>query len=93
MRSLKAWWSAGWRVAVCLLLLLWIFHSIFLNDGRLWAQREGLRWEQMSRGQQWHLAWSKGPQDLWHTLCLVHPGALLLSLLLVGLALLLGVVR
>jgi len=93
MRSLKAWWSAGWRVAVCLLLLLWIFHSIFLNEGRLWAQREGLRWEQMSRGQQWHLAWSKGPQDLWHTLYLVHPGALLLSVFLVGLALWLGVVR
>ena len=35
MKSIKAWWSAGWRVAVCLLLLLWIFHSIFLNEGRL----------------------------------------------------------
>jgi hypothetical protein len=93
MKSLKAWWSAGWRVAVCLLLLLWIFHSIFLNEGRLWAQREGLRWEQMSRGQQWHLAWSKGPQDLWHTLYLVHLGALLLSVFLVGLAMWLGVVR
>ena len=78
---------------MCLLLLLWIFHSIFLNEGRLWAQREGLRWEQMSRGQQWHLAWSKGPQDLWHTLYLVHLGALLLSVFLVGLAMWLGVVR
>jgi glycosyltransferase 2 family protein len=93
MKSLKAWWSVGWRVAVCLLLLLWIFHSIFLNEGRLWAQREGLRWEQMSREQQWHLAWSKGPQDLWHTLCQVHLNALLLSVVLVGLALWLGVVR
>ncbi len=93
MKRLKAWWSVGWRVAVCLLLLLWIFHSIFLNEGRLWAQREGLHWEQMSRGQQWHLAWSKGPQDLWRTLYLVHPGALVLSVVLVGLALWLGVVR
>jgi hypothetical protein len=93
MKRFKAWWSAGWRVAVCLLLLFWIFHSIFLNEGRLWAQREGLQWEQMSRGRQWHLAWTRGPQDLWHTLCLVHPGALLLSLLLIGLALWLGVVR
>ncbi len=93
MKRLKAWWSVGWRVAVCLLLLLWIFHSIFLNEGRLWAQREGLHWEQMSRGQQWHLAWIKGPQDLWRTLYLVHPGALVLSVVLVGLALWLGVVR
>jgi hypothetical protein len=90
---IKAWCSAGWRVGVCLLLLLWIFHSIFLNEGRLWAQREGLRWDQMSRQQQWHLAWTKGPQDLWHTLYLVHPGALAISIVLVGLALWLGVVR
>jgi uncharacterized protein (TIRG00374 family) len=93
MKSLKAWWSAGWRVGLCLMLLLWIFHSIFLNEGRIWAQREGMHWEQMSRGQQWNLAWSKGPQDLWRTLYLVDPGALLLSLLLVGLAIWLGVVR
>jgi len=93
VKKLKACWSVGWRVAVCLLLLLWIFHSIFLQDGRLWAQREGLQWEQLSRGQQWHLAWSKGPQDLWHTIYQVHAGALLTSLLLVGVALWLGVLR
>lgn len=93
MKRLKAWWSIGWRVAVCLLLLVWIFNSIFLQDGRLWAQREGLHWEQLPRGQQWHLAWSKGPQDLWHTIYQVHIGALLFSLFLVGLAIWLGVVR
>ncbi len=93
MKRLKVWWSVGWRVMVCLLLLLWIFHSIFLTEGRLWAQGNGWQWEQMSRGQQWHLAWSKGPRDLWRTLCQVHPGALLLSVLLMGLTLLLGVVR
>ena len=31
MKRLKAWWSVGWRLALCLLLLLWIFHAIFLN--------------------------------------------------------------
>src|ERR1017187_9966737 len=92
-KRLKACWSVGWRVVVCLLLLLWIFHSIFLTEGRLWAQREGLRWEQLSRDSQWKLAWSKGPLDLWHTLYSVHPGALFLSVLLVGLAMWLGVVR
>jgi hypothetical protein len=93
MKRLKMWWSIGWRTSLCLLLLLWIFHSIFLTDGRLWAQQNGLHWEQLSRSQQWHLAWSKGPQDLWHTLSLVHAGALLVSMLLVGLALWLGVMR
>jgi hypothetical protein len=93
MKRLKACWSVGWRAAVCLLLLLWVFNTIFLQDGRLWAQRQGLQWEQLPRGQQWHLAWSKGPQDLWHTLYTVHPGALLLSVLLQGLVLWMGVVR
>jgi glycosyltransferase 2 family protein len=92
-KRLMAWWSVGWRTALCLLLLLWIFHSIFLNEGRLWAKREGLQWEQMPRDQQWRLAWTKGPQDLWHTLQLAHPGALVLSTTCVGVAIWLGVVR
>jgi len=93
MKRLRAWWSIGWRVALCVLLLLWVFTSIFLQDGRLWAQQNGLQWEQMSRGQQWHLAWSNGPRDLWDKLYQVHLGALLVSVLLVGLAIWLGVVR
>jgi glycosyltransferase 2 family protein len=92
-RRLKKWWSAGWRVAVCLLLLLWVFHSIFLSEGRLWAQQTGTNWEQLPRTQQWHLAWTQGPKILWHTLRQVRLDALLLSVLLFGLALWLGVVR
>jgi uncharacterized protein (TIRG00374 family) len=93
MKKLKACWSVGWRVGLCLLLLFWIFHTIFLTDGRGWAQRHGLQWSQLPRSQQWQLAWSKGPQDLWQTLRLVQPGALLLSVGLLGFALWLGVVR
>jgi uncharacterized protein (TIRG00374 family) len=78
---------------VCVLLLLWIFHTIFLNEGRAWAQREGLHWEQMARGQQWQLAWSKGPGDLWQMLTRVQPWALVVSMLLVGATVWLGVVR
>jgi uncharacterized protein (TIRG00374 family) len=76
-----------------LLLLLWIFHAIFMNQGRIAAQNSGLDWTGMERGQQWKLAWTTGPRDLWHTLCLIHPAALVVSLLLVGLALFVGVVR
>jgi glycosyltransferase 2 family protein len=93
MNSLKKWWSAGWRVAVCLLLLLWVFHSIFLSEGRLWAQQTGINWDQLPREQQRHLAWAQGPRILWHTLRQVRPDALVLSVLLFGLALWLGVVR
>ncbi len=93
MTKLKKCWSVGWRVAVCVLLLLWIFHSIFLNEGKIAAQNSGLDWSRMERSQQWALAWSKGPQDLWRTLRLIHPPALLVSLLLVGIALWIGVAR
>jgi uncharacterized protein (TIRG00374 family) len=93
MSKLKNCWRVGWRVAVCVLLLLWIFHSIFLNEGRIAAQSSGLDWTRMKRSQQWSLAWSNGPRDLWHTLHLIHPAALLVSVLLVGFALLIGVVR
>jgi uncharacterized protein (TIRG00374 family) len=80
-------------VGFCLALLLWIFHSIFLNEGRMAAQESGLDWAGLDRARQWKLAWTRGPQELWQTLCLIHPWALLLSLLLVGLALWVGVVR
>jgi uncharacterized protein (TIRG00374 family) len=93
MRPLKACWKVGWRLGFCLLLLLWIFHSIFLTVGRTAALESGQDWGRLGRMEQWQLAWTKGPQDLWHTLYLIHPWALLLSLLLVGLALWIGVVR
>jgi hypothetical protein len=93
MSKLKKGWSVGWRVGFCLLLLLWIFHSIFMNEGKIAAQNSGLDWSRMERLQQWRLAWTTGPQDLWRTLRLIQPGALLVSVLLVGLALLVGVVR
>ena len=93
MKRLKAWWSVGWRVAVCVLLLLWIFHTIFLNEGRLFARQHGLQWAQMSRSEQWHLAWSNGPRELWRTLSQVYLGALLLSVVLQGVVLGVGVVR
>jgi glycosyltransferase 2 family protein len=92
-QKLKKAWSVGWRVSLCVVLLLWIFHTIFVSQAKAWSQREGLHWEQLPRQQQWQLAWSKGPQHLWHTLCTVHPGALAFSLLMVGAALWLGVVR
>ncbi len=71
----------------------WILHTIFHNEGRLAWERQGHSWSQLSRTQQWRAAWSRGPRELWHTLTLVDPMALLLSVLFVGLTILLGVVR
>ena len=81
MRRLKAAWRVGWRVALCAFLLAWIFQSIFLSEGRTAAAAAGLDWDQLARLEQWRIAWTSGPRELWHTLRLVHPLALAASLL------------
>jgi len=83
----------AWRLGVCGLLLLWILHSIFLNEGRIAWDREGRSWPQLSRWQQWQSAWAHGPRELGRTLMWVDPLALTLSLVFMGLTILLGVLR
>ena len=93
MKRLKRQWGVIWRFVLCVLLLGWILQSIFASDAKNEAQRLGLEWDQLPRGEQWRMAWALGPPDLWHTLCLVHPAALALSLVLMCLTIVLGVVR
>lgn len=82
-----------WRLGVCVLLLVWIFHTIFMNEGQRAYQRENLDWSKLSRAQQWHEAWQHGPAELWETIHLVEPAAFSLSLLFMGATVLLGVLR
>jgi uncharacterized protein (TIRG00374 family) len=87
----KTLWHTSWRIALCAVLLFWIFHVIFLSEasGALGSQA----WQKLPRGEQWRLAWKEGPPRLWQTLTLVKPGALTLSVALMGMTILLGVVR
>jgi uncharacterized protein (TIRG00374 family) len=80
-------------LGVSVLLLAWIFHSIFLAEARRAAPGEGYVWVNLSTAAQWRLAWSQGPQELWRTLNLVDLGALLLSLVFMGLTILVGLLR
>lgn len=93
MSAIKKTWKISWQIGLCLVLLAWIFHSIFLNEGRLAAHKNGISWEQLSRGEQWKIAWTTGPHELSQTLLLVHGAAFVLSLFLVGITILLGVIR
>jgi uncharacterized protein (TIRG00374 family) len=93
VKRARAVWRLGWRVGVSGFLLLWIFDSIFMLEGRRLAPALGLAWAQLTRGQQWSLAWSRGPQELWHTLNLVDMGALVVSLVFMGMTILLGLLR
>ncbi len=93
-------WGTTWRAAVGALLLLWIFHSIFVNEAREQARRGELlhagarvEWSSLQRPEQWRLGWSYGPPALWRTLRGVQPFPLALSFALMGGTLALGIVR
>jgi len=73
--------------------MIWILHSIFLNEGRLAWERQGHNWRELTRVEQWQAAWSHGPRELWHTLTLADPAFLLLSLVFMGFTIVLGVLR
>jgi uncharacterized membrane protein YbhN (UPF0104 family) len=107
--AVKKIWSTGWRVAVGAVLLLWIFHSIFVNEAREQSKCKDpaqcaplvdrgqtidyAQWQTLARTEQWRLGWTYGPPALGQTLQSVHPGALALSFLLMGGTLLIGVLR
>ncbi|MBI2946917.1 MAG: flippase-like domain-containing protein [Verrucomicrobia bacterium] len=83
----------AWRLGVGGILLVWIFHSIFMVEGRQTWKDMGQAWEQLSRWKQWTVAWSYGPGKLWSTLSLVGLPGLILSLVCMGMTILLGVMR
>ena len=93
MSAKKKIWQVGGRLAVALFLLAFIFHTIFLNEGRFaWSHRE-TPWEGLSRWHQWRIAWTLGPVELWRTISLVPFRVFALSLALMGVTILIGVAR
>ena len=93
MKTPSPFWKTAWRLVVCFTLLGWVFHSIFLKEGKTAAEARGLAWESLSRSEQWHIAWAHGPAGLWNNLCLVHPLLFALSLLALGAVIFLGIIR
>lgn len=82
-----------WRVGLCAVLLAWVFHSIFLEEGRLAWQAQGRSWPALDRGEQWRVGWAHGPAELWRKLSLIQPGAGAVSLVFMGSTILLGMLR
>jgi len=85
--------KTGLRLGICAVLLLWILHSIFIYEGRLNGQRQNRSWETLSRAEQWQIAWTHGPRELWQTLTQVSPAGLGLALGCAGLMILVGAAR
>lgn len=93
MKRGRKLWGVGWRLLVCLGLLGWLVHNIFLKEGRDYATTQGLAWDHLTRWAQWTLGWQQGPPELWRHLTLIGPGPFALSILLMGLTLLVGILR
>ena len=78
--SARKIWKISWRLAVCLLLLGWIFQAIFYNEGRLaWVAHGNADLvsvlDLVERKQVATLATGKGPDGLGWSPLAVEEGA------------------
>ncbi len=83
----------AWRLVLCGLLLGWVFHSIFVAEGRAAWERQGQSWTALSRPAQWRVAWREGPRALGNVLTQIRPLEGAASLGFMGLTILLGALR
>ncbi len=93
MTALPKSWAVAGRIGVCAVLLAWVFHSIFMQEGANTALREGRSWQSLDRSVQWREAWTRGPDELWQTLKRLPAGAGVASVVFMGMTILLGTVR
>jgi len=87
----KNLWQKSWRIGLCALLLLWVVHSIFVNEAR--EQYGAAAFARLPRTEQWRQGWAIGPSQLARTLGTVRLPHFVASVLVMGSTLALGVVR
>lgn len=88
---MKKLWQTSWRLALCALLLAWVFHSIFVHEARL--KRGEAEFNTLPRMEQWKQGWETGPRELGSKLAKVAPASFGVSLIFMGATLFLGMVR
>jgi uncharacterized protein (TIRG00374 family) len=86
-------WRVGWRVMLCAALLGWVFHAIFLEEGRLAWEAQGHSWSSLQHADQWRTAWTLGPRELLRRLTDLRPMQGAASLVFMGMTILLGMLR
>src|SRR3954467_12976300 len=89
----KKVWQIAWKIGVCLLLLGWIFQAIFWDEGRQAWVEAGRNWEELTRVQRFEIALRYGPPSIWATLRSMENGPLILSFILMGATIFIGVIR
>ena len=83
------------RLAVCGVLMVWIFQSIFWSEGkRAWeATGEKPGWNELTREKRLEVSWQHGPKELWHNVSQIRPGPFAVSLMAIGATIFLSIVR
>ena len=67
------------KILITLLLLIWILHVIFMEQGAKAALQMGSNWEELTRWEQWGIAWFYGPPVLWEVFRTISPWGFLFS--------------
>ncbi len=95
MKRVPSWLKNLIQLAVCGLLLAWIFQSIFWKEGMEAWEREQRTpaWKELTRQQRLEVSWTHGPREVWKNMAHVRPEAFALSLVLMGGTIVLGIVR
>src|SRR5258706_13831639 len=89
----KKIWKIAWRIGVCLLLLAWIFQAIFYDEGRQAWVSMGRDWQSLTRIERFQIALRYGPPSIWDKLRSMENGPLILSFILIGATIFVGVIR
>jgi hypothetical protein len=89
----KSIWKITWRIGVCVLLLAWIFQAIFYDEGRQAWVAMGKDWQSLTRLDRFEIALRYGPPSIWQTLRSMETGPLILSFILMGATIMIGVIR
>lgn len=93
MKGLPKSWVVAGRMVICAALLVWVFHSIFMQEAEIAAVREGRAWHALARPEKWQLAWTLGPVSLWGSLKDLPAAEGLVSVAFMGLTIFLGMLR
>lgn len=95
MKPASSWLKNLVQLALCGLLLAWIFQSIFWKEGQdAWErERHAPAWKELTKWQRLEISWTHGPREVWHDMSRVRPGPFAVSLVLMGATIFLGTVR
>lgn len=95
VKPASSWLKNLVQLALCGLLLAWIFQSIFWKEGQdAWERDQRTpAWGKLTRLQRLEISWTHGPREVWRDMSRVRPEAFAVSLVFMGATILLGIVR